>query len=44
MPLLGASDREGCTVDIDLWLRLMTNHTPPGEEIEVLQPAGMTHA
>lgn len=29
---------KGCTVDVDLWLRLKTNHTPPGEEIEVVQP------
>ena len=29
---------KGCTVDVDLWLRLKTNHTPPGEEIEILQP------
>jgi hypothetical protein len=29
---------KGCTVDVDLWLRLKTNHAPPGEEIEVLQP------
>jgi hypothetical protein len=24
---------KGCTVDVDLWLRLKTNHTPPGEVV-----------
>ena len=26
---------KGCTVDVDLWLRVRTNRTPPGEEIPI---------